>query len=120
MTREEFDAVALSFPGAEAGSSYGQPAYKLDGKFFTRLRREDDSAVLSCVPHDEREFLMEADPATFHFTAHYKDYPIVLARLSGLEPEQARGFLERQFRKVAKKAAVKAWEAAQTSRTSTP
>lgn len=111
MTREEFDAVVQSFPGAELGSSYGHPAWKIDGKFFTRVRKEDDSAVLSCVDHDEREFLMEADPATFHFTAHYRDYPIVLARLSGLEPEQARGFLARQFRKVAKKAAVKAWEA---------
>lgn len=116
MTAEEFEAVVLSFPGAEAGSSYGQPAYKIDGKFFTRLRREDDSAVLSCVPHEEREFLMEADPATFHFTAHYKDYPMVLARLSGLEVEQARGFLARQFRKVAKKAAVKAWEADQAAK----
>jgi hypothetical protein len=56
---------------------------------------------------------MEADPATFHLTAHYKDYPIVLARLAGLEPEQARGFLARQFRKVAKKSVVKAWEASQ-------
>ncbi|MDB5470285.1 MAG: hypothetical protein JWR84_1845 [Caulobacter sp.] len=112
MTREEFEAVVMSFPGAEAGSSYGQPAYKIDGKFFTRIRKDDDSAVFSCVPYDEREFLIEADPATFHFTAHYKDYPMVLARLPGLEPEQARGFLERQFRKVAKKAAVRAWEAA--------
>ncbi|MDO9335718.1 MAG: MmcQ/YjbR family DNA-binding protein [Caulobacter sp.] len=111
MTREEFDAIALSFPGAEAGSSYGKPAYKIDGKFFTRVRQDDDSAVLSCVDHDEREFLMEADPDTFHVTAHYKDYSMVLARLSGLEPEQARGFLARQFRKVAKKSVVKAWEA---------
>lgn len=112
MTREDFHAVAMSFPGAELGTSYGQPAYKIDGKFFTRVRRDDDSAVFSCVDHDEREFLMEADPATFHFTAHYKDYPIVLARLPGLEPAQARGFLERQFRKVAKRAAVKTYDAA--------
>lgn len=111
MTREDFHDVAMSFPGAELGTSYGQPAYKIDGKFFTRIRKDDESAVFSCVDHDEREFLMEADPATFHFTAHYKDYPMVLARLAGLETEQARGFLARQFRKVAKKAAVKAWEA---------
>jgi hypothetical protein len=119
MTREEFAEVALSFPGAVEGASYGQPAYKIGDKFFTRVRKEDLSAVLSCVTHDEREFLMEADPATFHFTAHYKDYPIVLARLSGLEIEQARGFLERQFRKVASRAAVKAWEAAQAGSTGT-
>ena len=32
------------------------------------------------VSFDEREMLMEAEPETFHITAHYKDYPSVLAR----------------------------------------
>ena len=53
---------------------------------------------------------MEADPETFHITPHYKDYPSVLARLSGLEPEQARGFIERQWRKNVTKAMIKAYE----------
>jgi len=110
MTEEEMTAIVLSFPGVEAGSSYGKPAFKLDGKFFTRLRREDRSVVLSDVHHDEREMLMEAEPATFHFTAHYKDYPIVLARIATLHPGSFRNFLERRFRKVAKRAAVKAYD----------
>jgi hypothetical protein len=58
---------------------------------------------------------LEADPATFHFTAHYKDYPIVLARLEGLTADQARGFLERQWRKLATKAMIRDREAAAAS-----
>jgi len=110
MTREEMREIALSFPGAEEGMSYGRPSFKVNGKFFTRLRREDNSVVLMEVSFDEREMLMEAEPQTFHFTAHYKDYPCVLARIETLHPGSFRNFLERRFRKVAKKAAVKAWE----------
>lgn len=110
MTRDEMREIALSFPGAEEGVSYGRPAFKVNGKFFTRLRDEDDSLVLMEVPHDEREMLMEAEPATFHITPHYRDYPTVLARLETLHPGSFRAFLERRFRKVAKKSVVKAWE----------
>ena len=110
MTREEMTAIALSFPGAEEGMSYGQPSFKLNGKFFTRLRREDASVVLLEVPFDEREMLIEAEPQTFHFTAHYKYYPSVLARIETLHPGSFRAFLERRFRKIAKKSVVKAWE----------
>ena len=35
MTREEFHAIVLSFPGVEEGASYGQPSFKVNGKFLT-------------------------------------------------------------------------------------
>lgn len=112
MTPDEFRDIALSFPGVEEGMSYGQPAFKVNGKFLTRVRKEDDSAVLVEVGFDEREMLIEAEPATFHITPHYKDYPSVLARLETLHPGSLKAFLERRWRKAAPKAAVKAWDAA--------
>lgn len=111
MTEYEMTAIVLAFPGAERGMSYGSPSFKLNGKFFTRLRREDQSVVLVDVPFDERDMLIEAEPGTFHFTAHYKDYPSVLARIATLHPGSFRAFLERRFRKIAKKSVVKAWDA---------
>jgi hypothetical protein len=111
MTEDEMTAIVLAFPGAEPGMSYGSPSFKLNGKFFTRLRREDQSVVLLEVPFDERDMLIEAERETFHFTAHYKDYPSVLARIATLHPGSFRGFLERRFRKIAKKSVVKAWDA---------
>lgn len=115
MTADEMKAIVLSFPGVEEGVSYGRPSFKLNGKFFTRLRAEDDSLVLMEVSYDEREMLMEAEPGTFHLTPHYKDYPCVLARIGDLHPGSLKNFLERRFRKVAKKAAVRAWEAEQAA-----
>jgi hypothetical protein len=111
MTQDEMDAIVMAFPGAEKGVSYGRPSYKLNGKFFTRLRREDDSMVLLEVSLDEREMLMEAEPGTFHFTAHYKDYPCVLARIADLHPGSFKNFLDRRFRKIAKKSVVKEYDA---------
>jgi hypothetical protein len=111
MTVDEMRQIVLSFPGAEEGSSYGRPSFKVNGKFFTRLRAEDESVVLMEVSLDEREMLMEAEPATFHITPHYRDYPSVLARIESLHPGSFRNFLERRFRKVAPKKVVKAWEA---------
>ena len=111
MTLDEMREIALSFPGCVEGSSYGQPSFLVNKKFFTRLRREDASLVLMDVPFDEREMLIEAEPQTFHFTAHYKDYPAVLARIASLHPGSFRSFLERRWRKIAPKSLVKARDA---------
>ena len=111
MTEDEMREIVLSFPGVEESKSYGKPAFKVKGKFLTRLRAEDSSLVIVGVSFDEREMLMEAEPGTFHLTAHYKSYPMVLARIETLHPGSFRNFLERTWRKLAPKAAVKAFDA---------
>jgi len=112
MTPDEMREIIMSFPGAEEGVSYGAPAYKVNGKFFTRLRREDQSVVLMGVSSDERDMLMEAEPKTFHTTPHYKDYPSVLARIETLHPGSLRNFLERKWRQIAPKKLIKEFDAA--------
>jgi hypothetical protein len=111
MTADEMHAIVMAFPAVEEGTSYGRPAYKVAAKLLTRLRDEDASVVLQEVGFDEREMLIEAEPATFHFTEHYRNYPIVLARIESLDPEAFRGFLERRWRKVAPKTLVREWDA---------
>jgi hypothetical protein len=115
MTADEFHALALSFPGVEAGTHYGKRSFLVNRKFLTRLRVEDASAVLMEVGFDEREMLMAAAPETFHITPHYQASPAVLARIATVHPGSLRGLLERRWRKIAPKAAVRAWEAAQGS-----
>ncbi len=110
MTWEDVRAIALSLPGVEESTSYGTPSFKVNGKFLTRLRPEDDSLVLVDVPFDEREMLIAAEPATFHITPHYKDYPSVLARLATVHPGSLRNFLERRWRRVAPKRLVKTYD----------
>ena len=110
MTPKQFHEIAGAFPHTELSTSYGEPAWKAFGKFFTRLREEDDSVVLGQVPIEEREVLCAADPETFHFTEHYRNYPYVLARLKRLKAGDLRGYLERQWRHNAPKKWLKAWD----------
>jgi hypothetical protein len=111
MTEDEVRALVLSFPETSESMSYGKPAFKVAGKFFTRLRAEDASLALAGVSFDEREMYIAAEPETFHITAHYKDYPSVLARIASLDPGTLRMLLERRWRQIAPKKLVKAWDA---------
>ena len=115
MTWDEVVALASALPGVEVSTSYGTPSLKVAGKFITRLRLEDDSLVLTDVPLEEREFLMEAEPQTFHTTPHYDGYPSVLARLATVDPGTVRRLIERRWRRVAPRRLVKAYDLAQPS-----
>lgn len=88
----------------------GSVAFKVNGKILVRLLSHD--AMIVGVSFDEREMLLAAEPATFHITPHYKDYPAMLARLETLDAEVLRSFLWRRWRDIAPKAAVKAHDAA--------
>ena len=111
MTEEDVRALALSLPEVEETISYGKPAFKAFGKFLTRVRKEDNSIVLVGVDFDEREMLMEAEPGIFHITAHYKDYPSVLARLETVDPGTVKSFLERRWRQCAPKKFLREFDA---------
>lgn len=103
LTRAQVEKIVMSFPGVVESSHYGYPSYKIEKKFFTRLRNEDHSLVLVVASMDERDMLLESDPALFHITPHYRNYPSVLARLKNLDAKTLRGMLERRWRQIASK-----------------
>jgi hypothetical protein len=103
LTKAQVKKIVMAFPGANESTSYGYPSFKIEKKFFTRLRAEDNSLVLFVGSRDEREMLLEAEPKLFHITAHYKDYAIVLARIAHLDAKTLRGMLERRWRQIASK-----------------
>ncbi|MBL6939058.1 MAG: MmcQ/YjbR family DNA-binding protein [Alphaproteobacteria bacterium] len=112
MTKADLKKVALSFPGAIESTSYGSPAFKIEKKFFTRLRSEDDSLVWIVDSIDERDSLLEMDPKTYFITDHYKNYPSVLVRISAIDKTMLRRILERRWQAVAPKKLLKAVEEA--------
>jgi hypothetical protein len=107
VTKTQLREIALSFPAASEGLSYGKPSFLVAGKFFTRLRSEDDSVVLVVGSIDERDMLLESDPDLFHITDHYRNYPAVLARVAFLDRATLHGMLERRWRAMASKKLVK-------------
>jgi hypothetical protein len=103
VSKAQMKKIVLSFSGAEEGTSYGYPSYKVAGKFFTRLRDEDDSLVVSVGSIDERDMLLEADPSVFHITDHYKNYPYILVRIAKIDAGSLRAMLERRWREITPK-----------------
>ena len=114
ITKADLKKIALSFPGAIETTSYGQPAFKVEKKFFTRLRGEDDSLVWIVDSIDERDSLLEMDPRTYFITDHYKNYPSVLVRISQIDKTMLRRMLERRWRAVASRKLLKATDEAVT------
>jgi hypothetical protein len=107
MTFDDVRAMALAWPEVVDGTSYGTPALKMRKKLLVRLKEDGDSLVIPGVPQDEREMLVESRPTLFYFTDHYRDYPIVLLRLSQAARADVEPLLRRQWRALASKAALK-------------
>ncbi len=95
-------AVGLTLPDVEATTKYdGAPVLKVGGSFMAGLAAhpsaEPDTLV---VRHglEERERLIEDAPETYYLTDYYRRYPLILARLSRIEPEALRDLLSVSWR----------------------
>jgi hypothetical protein len=110
MTFDDIRKLALAWPEVEDGTSYGTPALKVRKKLLARLKEDGDSLVVLGVPLDERDMLVESQPRTFYFTDHYRDYPMVLIRLSKASRAIVEPLLRRHWRTLASKAAVREFD----------
>ena len=97
VTFETVRRFALALPGVEEGSSYGTQAFRVKGRFLARLREDGETLAVKCG-FDERDFRMQADPATFFSTDHYRGYPTVLVRLTTVSAEDLHDVLEQAWR----------------------
>ncbi|MET2830264.1 MmcQ/YjbR family DNA-binding protein [Mesorhizobium shangrilense] len=112
---DAFDILRLAASGLPEiieGTSYGTPALKVGKKLLARVK-DADTIVLMC-PLDEKEMLLEAAPAIYFETDHYKGWPAILVRLSEISPGELRHRLERCWRRQASKKQVKAWESSRS------
>lgn len=101
----DFETVrreALALPGAEEGTSYGTPAFRVGGRLFVRLHEDGESLVLR-MDFDAREALIKADPRAFHLTDHYLGYPMLLLRFARVSRARLRELLAGSWREVAPK-----------------
>jgi hypothetical protein len=75
--------IAGALPGAEESTTYGQPAFKVDGKLFAWISpdRHADGALALRIDLDEKPLAIAAAPDVFFETAHYYGQPILLIRL---------------------------------------
>ncbi len=94
--------IALAFPGVEEGTSYGTPAFRIRGKLLLRVHHDNQSIIVK-VNLDEREMLVETDPAVFFVSDHYKNGPWVQIRLTNAGGASVRRLFEQAWRDAAPK-----------------
>jgi hypothetical protein len=94
-------AKATKLPEIEDESSYGTPALKVKGKFMLRVR-EPGVLVIMCAI-EEKEFLMQHNPAVYFETDHYKGWPAVLIRLPKIKDDELKHRIEIAWRRQAPK-----------------
>ena len=99
--------LVLDLPGIEEGTSYGMPSFKLAGKFFARLRDDDTVLVVHLRSFEDRDGLLEHEPASFFTTDHYRNYPTVLIRLARVSKRVLSEVLMDAWRRGAPRRLVK-------------
>jgi hypothetical protein len=85
--------IALALPKTEERPCYGTPGFYVRKKIFARLLEDGDIVVVK-IDYDRREVLMKADPATYFITDHYRNYPMMIVRLSKVDQADLQELLE--------------------------
>lgn len=84
--------IALALPDTVERPSYGTPAFFVKKKLFARLLEDGDSVVIK-VDMDQREVLLQANSKSFFITDHYRNYPMMIVRLSTVSSAELRELL---------------------------
>jgi hypothetical protein len=92
-TPETVRQIALAFPKTTERPCYGTPGFYVGKKIFARLLEDGDSVVLK-TDYDRRDLLMKSDPQTYFITDHYRNYPMLIVRLSAVDRADLRELLE--------------------------
>ena len=86
--------AVIALPGVEEGTSYGTPAWRHKGKLLARLHQDGKSLVLN-VGRQTRDHLLQADPAAFFVSDHYRNSAMFLARLDRMTAADLKKLLAR-------------------------
>jgi hypothetical protein len=90
-------AIATKLPDVEEGTTFGFPAFKVNGTAFAWFPKKKEvepgslGVRMSILERDHRVF---ANPKVFYVTPHYRDYTSVLARVELMSAAALRALLE--------------------------
>jgi hypothetical protein len=83
---ERVRAIGLALPGVEAATRYdGSPVLKVGGAFMAGLASHpsaEPETLVVRIDVEERAWLLEDAPDTYYLTDYYRNYPVILVRLS--------------------------------------
>ena len=103
ITFDTVRQIGLALPHVEEGTTYGSPCLKLRGKLLMCIaihRSAEPDTLAVRIGFDQRDDLLAADPDVFYLTNHYVNYPVVLARLPRIQPDELLDLLGMALRFV--------------------
>ncbi|MCH0541750.1 MmcQ/YjbR family DNA-binding protein [Streptomyces sp. MUM 203J] len=105
-TADDARRVALSFPGAVEGASWGMPTFRAGpkGRIFAALEGDDQVMGVKC-PREERDELIAAEPHKFFLRENHDEaYAWLRVRLAALDDEdELRAILTDSWRLATRK-----------------
>lgn len=103
MTLAAAMKIGASLPDVEVTTTWGAPAIKLSGTLVAcqaiNKSAEPNSLVVR-VTEDQRDALLQEEPATYYLTDHYAEYSCVLVRLGKIRADALRDLLQGAWRFV--------------------
>jgi hypothetical protein len=94
--------MGLALPDVEAATKYdGSPVLKVRGSFMAGLamhRSAEPATLVVRTGLEERDWLIEDAPETYYLTDYYRRHPVVLVRLSRIDPDALRDVLAVSWR----------------------
>jgi len=105
-TKVTFDIVrkiGLALPEVVDGTMYGSLALKVRGKLLTCMainKSAEPGSLAVRIDFEQRAGLLAEAPETYYLTDHYRNYPVVLVRLSQIRIDQLRDLLSASWRFV--------------------
>jgi hypothetical protein len=89
--------IGLTLPGVEAATKYdGSPVLKVGGCFMAGLAihpSAEPGTLVVRADFDDRVSLLEEAPETYYLTDYYRPHPVVLVRLSRIDPSALHDLL---------------------------
>jgi len=81
--------LALALHGAEEARQE-RPEFRVRGKLFAWMspHKQGEGALVIRIDPDEKELLLESNPAAYFTTPHYESYPGLLIRLEHIEGDE--------------------------------
>jgi hypothetical protein len=100
VTYEGVRAIGRTLEGVEESTSYGTPALKVRGVLMVRLKEDGETLVLRTTFVD-RDLLLNAAPAVYFITDHYRNYPYVLVRLPSITRSELQERMQESWQRLA-------------------
>jgi len=110
MARSSFktvESIGRTLPDVDVTSTWGQPTLKVRGKMFVCMashKSAEPNTLVVMMDFDDRDALIQDDPATYYLKEHYLNYPCVLVRLSHVGADALQDLITGAHRFVSAKA----------------